>query len=392
MCHAIGCVCPGQTGHLQGVAASTDGRFGVSASVSSRNAVGSFIDRFRWPQPISHDWPTVLHIPLAFSSQDIQAVHRDRRCPEPHQNIKSSLAQRIALANTSTVFLTTTTTTTTTAMEFSGKDLEDIQRVAGLLNLTVDELLQQSRGHSENVTFDSSPPQHPQQGTGQPRWTDSLESRAPAFQHQQEPLELGLDTFDLDDLQSGGAGSDPSEMSLPPPATQSHGSVILLNPHTTTYDCDTAVWGINQSPGESLTFGDTAMDPDFAEDGSYVPVSEMEIDSESLSNRAAWEDARESRLDDGSSDWALVSASPASAASKTPKSPSSDSTDKRYHRIAPKYSKPSAQSSSESSSHRVKKRRSPYEGKKRIDTHLTRQLHACVRCRMQRNRVRCVVI
>lgn len=390
MCHAIGCVCAGQTGHLQNVAASTDGRFGVSASVSSRNAVGSFIDRFRWPQPISHDWPTGLHIPLAFSSQDIQAVHRDRCCPEPHQNIKSSLAQRIALANTSANFLTTTATMAT---EFSGKDLEDIQRVAGLLNLTVDELLQQSRGHSENVTSDSSPPQHPQPGTGQQRWTASPESQAPTNQHQQGPLELGLDTFDLDDLQSGGAGSDPSELSLPPPATQSHGSVILLNPHTTAYDCDAAVWGFNQSPGESLAFGDTAMDPDFTEDGSYVPVSEMEIDSESVSNRAAWEDPRESRLGDGSSDWALVSASPRLAASKTPTSPSSDSTDKRYHRIAPKYSRPSnAQSSSESSSHRVKKRRSPYEGKKRIDTHLTRQLHACVRCRMQRNRVRCGVI
>ncbi|KAL1842470.1 hypothetical protein VTJ49DRAFT_5207 [Mycothermus thermophilus] len=57
---------------------------------------------------------------------------------------------------------------------------------------------------------------------------------------------------------------------------------------------------------------------------------------------------------------------------------------KRQARIAPRSSRTSLERSSQP--HRIKKKRSPYEAENRIGTHLTRQLHACVRCRMQRNR------
>jgi hypothetical protein len=111
----------------------------------------------------------------------------------------------------------------------------------------------------------------------------------------------------------------------------------------------------------------------------------MDIDSLS-SNFIPPEQPTEFVQESVSSGWAIVSPAPGTPAVKTPASPSASPKDKRYHRIAPKF-KSSTRSSTDSSSHRVKKKRSPYEGAKRVDTHLTRQLHACVRCRMQRNRV-----
>lgn len=385
MCHAISCVCLPQTGPLQfGVVAPSDGRFGVPAPVYSRDAVGSFIDRFRWSHPISHDWPTASHNPLVFSSHH---ARRDRRYPEPHLNIKPSFAQRIASANVPAEFFAFTTNT---AMEFSGKDLADIQRVAGLLNLTVDELLQQSRFHSKNAASTSSPSQTSQSGDGASQ-QPSPEQPVPTSRPQ-AALNLELANFDLDNPQSSGPGSNPSEFSLPPPAAQDLGrGVILLNPHATSYDCDTAAWGVNPSAGGDFSFEDTMMDPDIAEDGSYVPVSEMEIESGSFSDYATREETQESGLDDGSAGWAIVSPFSGSPPIPTPASPSTGSPDKRYHRIAPRFPKPTARSPSDSSSNRVKKKRSPYDGRKRIDTHLTRQLHACVRCRMQRNRVRLIL-
>jgi hypothetical protein len=377
MCHAIGCACLGQTGHLQQLVASFDCRFGVPASVSSRDAVGSFPDRFRWPHPIGHDWPTMLHTPLAFSSQNAH--------PEPHRNIKSLLAQNIASVNELARSLTISA-----AMEFSGKDLEDIQRVAGLLNLTVDELLQQSRARSQSAPSPSNSPQQPspQHGTGAQRGTHFPASQILHSQQHRGSLDLDLDAFDLCDPSSSGAGSDPSELSLPPPATEGQDAeVILLNPRTTWYDCDAAMFSFDEAAVESLTFEDTVM-PEAAEDGSQAPGSDMEIDFESVSNYTAREEAQGSAVDDASTDWSLVAPSSGSPLLQTPVSPSARSVDKSYHRIAPKMSRSNAKSTSETSSHRVKKKRSPYEGSKRIDTHLTRQLHACVRCRMQRNRVR----
>jgi hypothetical protein len=381
MCYTIGCACLGQsqTGHLLHVAASSSGRFGEPAPVFSPDAVGSFIDRFRWPQPISHDWPTALHNPLAASSKDVRS---DRRRPEPQRHlqnhIRSSLVAGIASANLPLNYLAISTTTT---MDFSGKDLEDIQRVAGLLNLTVDELLQQSRVRAGDAS--SSPQQLPRRNASQQPSPLSQASHAGHAlpSRYQASFDLDLDSFEL-----GDSGRDPSDLALPPPAAQDQGAqVILLNPHTTSYDCDAALWGFDQPAGQAFPFDDAAMEFDPAEDGSYVPVTGAEIERESISEYTAQE-VQDSVLDDASSDWALVSASPGSLAMQTVMSPSSASADKRYHRIAPKFPKSSTQTPSESSSHRVKKKRSPYEGSKRIDTHLTRQLHACVRCRMQRNR------
>jgi hypothetical protein len=147
------------------------------------------------------------------------------------------------------------------------------------------------------------------------------------------------------------------------------------------------MFSFDEAAVESLTFEDTTMDFDAAEESSYAPGTDMEIDFESASNLTAREEAQEFTVDDTSTDWSLVAPSSGSPPRQTPLSPSTHSADKSYHKIAPRTSRPNARSTSETSSHRVKKKRSPYEGSKRIDTHLTRQLHACVRCRMQRNRV-----
>jgi hypothetical protein len=253
------------------------------------------------------------------------------------------------------------------------------------LGISVDELLQRSRFHCANAASASAgSPSYASQSDGASQ-QPSPEQGVPTSQHQAS-LDLDLTGFDLDDPQPSGPRSVPSEFSLPPPVAQDLGrEVILLNPHTTSYDCDTAAWGVNPSAGDNFAFDDAVVDPDFAEEASYVPVSKMEIDSASFSDCTTREETQESGLDDVSAGWAIVS-----PVSRSPPiaSPSMGSADKNYHRIAPKIPKSSTRSPSDSSSSRVRKKRSPYEGRKRVDTHLTRQLHACVRCRMQRNRVR----
>lgn len=380
MCDTIGCVCLGQPVHLLGVAASLDGRFGVPAPVSSRNAVGSFADRFRWPHPISHDWPTTFKSPLAFSSQH---TRRDRHFPEPHPDIKSSPAPRFASVAAPAHFLSTAIIT---AMEFSGKDLEAFQRVAGLLGVTVDELLQQSRAQSQTTA--SSPLQQPapRHDTAQQQHVLLLEDQVPATEYRAS-IELDSGSFDLVTVQSSGSGNDPPDLTLPPSVTEDQREVILLNPHTTWYDCD-APWGVHPPLEEGSTFEDIAMDSETTGDGSFVRLTEMEIDTTSLSENTARGEGDGSAMDDVSMEWALVSPSPESPNFQPPPSPSTSSADNRYHRIAPRVAKQAPHSASDSSSARVKKKRSAYERSKRVDTHLTRQLHACVRCRMQRNRVR----
>ncbi len=264
-------------------------------------------------------------------------------------------------------------------MEFLGKDLEDIQRVAGLLNLTVDELLQQSRSHSQNAA-NNSPPQilSPQLGLNPQRQALFPEGQVPSSQHHSpldpelDSFDLDLDPFDLPQLQPGGSGSGP-----PAPQHQETRR-ILLNPPTTWYSCD-SLWGFNQSLGEIPDFDDAAMESEPTGEGSeYVRVSEME-DHASASQHPG--------PDDSLRDWALVSPPPEPSAFKSPRS-SSGSTGKRYTKIAPRDSRANSHSTPDGSSSRVKKPRSRYDGTQRVDTHLTRQLHACVRCRMQRNRGR----
>ncbi|KAK3989622.1 hypothetical protein QBC44DRAFT_241205 [Cladorrhinum sp. PSN332] len=368
MCDTIGCGC---FRLLHSAVAPHDGRFSLAAPVSTRNAVGQFVYRFGWPLPTVHDWSRLLHIPRDISSRGEPRV---RPYPEPHQHINSLLSSSI----------TSTPSCSSPAlpdlildaiMDFTGKDLEDIQRVAGLLNLTVDELLQQSRNRTNHATPGTSS-QEPEAQLILPHHHSSARRQEEPFPWQhavqdevyQTSPNLDIEPFEFEDLQSASSAG--------PSGTRT----ILLNPQSTHYDCDTAVWGFGDSVGEAFPPDEAGYLPG-DESSSYVDATPMTIDSDSVSEHTT----REALIDDTSTDWALVPSPPDSlSAFNFPVSPSSasGSAEKRYPALAPKILKPS----SSDDSHRVRKRRSPYEGTRKTDTHLTRQLHACVRCRMQRNR------
>ncbi|KAK4238377.1 hypothetical protein C8A03DRAFT_43887 [Achaetomium macrosporum] len=291
-------------------------------------------------------------------------------------------SMRLAFLNAFTM----ASTTTDPAMQFSGQDLEVIRRAAGLLNVTVDELLEQSRARSHDAST-NRPLQPPVRRNLNQEYSPLQWENSASTSQQHAYLDLNSDTVDLGDLQSAGSGVEsPDFLLLPSPVLVGQDrttEVILLNPQTTRYDCDVPLSGFNQSAGESFAFDDTTADFEAAGEESYASVVQMEIDSES---NTAQEQGNGSILEDASTDWALVSASAESSVCLTPISASTGSANHRFYKIAPRLSKSSSQSTTDSGSHRVKKKRSPYEGSKRIDTHLTRQLHACVRCRMQRNR------
>ncbi|KAK4176190.1 hypothetical protein QBC36DRAFT_311330 [Triangularia setosa] len=370
MCDSIGCLCWG-----------ADGRFGFSAPVSTRSAVGSFVDRFRWALPTRHDWPRPLHIPRDDDSG--WGLRRVRPYyPEPHQDINSLnslnflLASRPALQPSSDQY--PPALLAALIMDFSGKDLEDIQRVAGLLNLTVDELLEQSRARTQLTEPATTPvqqsiPLHPLQ-------QQALEGPSTWFQHRLQdeqyrpPVDLDLGSLEFED----------EFAQLPQETTLAHHhqgtTVELLNPRRSEYDCDVGIWDF-ETIGDSFEFDSTRYRPAGDEASSSVSATPMQLDSESLSDNLREEPVI---VDDASTDWALVP-SPGDSQSSA-MSPSSGSGEKRYPALAPKASRSSSHSVSEGSSHRVRKKRSPYEGTKKTDTHLTRQVHACVRCRMQRNR------
>ncbi|KAL2185634.1 hypothetical protein L209DRAFT_766348 [Thermothelomyces heterothallicus CBS 203.75] len=299
----------------------------------------------------------------------------------------STLAQRNATANAPA---TSPTNSPILSMEFSRKELEDIQRVAGLLKLTVDELLHQSRiqaeKHASIPSAYDSPPTEPQHGFGQQRLPEHQLGHTPESQHE-KCFDLVLDYSDLGDPQSDTFGSEPSEQAPPPPASQlQRTEVILLNPHTASYECDIAFWGSDIPTGQGFAFDDNVTISHLAaEDESYVQVTGREsVNSEFIFEHIQGE-GPQSVVDDSSADWATVSASPDSIAMPI-STPSASSPDRRYHKAAPRNAKSSSQALSASSTHRIKKKRRAYEGSKRVDTHLTRQHHACVRCRMQRNR------
>jgi len=285
-------------------------------------------------------------------------------------------------------------------MSFSSKDLEDIQRVAGLLNLTVDELLQQRRRPSQV----SSP--GALDGTFASLVVDSgspyVSPPHDAIHHQHSsPVEWPLDSHSTQ--YSGSVGLDHADMKKPQTqtfgaahdtsthvTTQDRGNekVILLNPQTSWFDCDASLWDFNNSVAEDLPMDNPRTEAVDDGDLSFVPITPMQVDSELGSDCTARDECEEVEMDDVSMDWAIVPSSPGSLSSfQTPASPSNGSVDRRYHLIAPKGARSGSYSISESSSHRVRKKRSPYQGAKKTDTNLTRQVHACVRCRMQRNRV-----
>lgn len=294
-------------------------------------------------------------------------------------------------------------------MEFSAKDLEDIQRVAGLLNLTVDELIQQRRGAASSgaqIAANHPPPRH-SEGAGH---ASDIREPAPtevlglAWQHVQTPHHhafMDLDGLGINEHIDHHQHHQHQRQRQQPVASQLQVStrnpgtdIVLLNPQTTWYDCDAAVWDFDESAGGGFTMDDASLpdadaDAEGDEADSVDPGASMQLDSEVESNFTARGTRYETQTDGTGTDWAIISSSPGSQPSnQPPMSPTTGtkSLEKRYHRIAPKTGRAASQSTSQTSSSKIRKKRSAYHGAKKADTHLTRQVHACVRCRMQRNR------
>lgn len=284
------------------------------------------------------------------------------------------------------------------AMEFSARDLEDIQRVAGLLNLTVDELIQQRRASNQTGASHRPPslaahqvptPEPPQQlsyGLG-----DRQNEVLPWHHVQASPFELELmevESLDFDEY----TDQQPSVGSVTSPVIEEAGTgpdVILLNPQAVWYDCDAGMWSLEGTADNLLPGNDSIPEEDGTESFVAITPVKMDVDEEMESEPISREEGRRKEAESSSgTDWAMVSSSPGSLSSfQTPFSPTAGLAEKRYHPIAPKSGRSTSQSTSQSSSSKVRKKRSPYQGAKKKDTHLTRQVHACVRCRMQRNRV-----
>lgn len=268
-------------------------------------------------------------------------------------------------------------------MEFSRENLETIQRAAELLGLSVDELLQQSRKKAKKDA--NIPSLHDSPGTG-PQHNSTQQTPS------EHPLGLTPDSEQQTPFYASSDQDKPHELALTPPPSQCPDTeVILLNPHTVLYGCDAPFWSSGSPTGQGFEFDDgVAVDPLCPEDEPSVQAMEWENDVESGFEPIDVED-RQSMPDNSPTSWSMVSAPSGSAARRISAS-SGSSSDRRYPQIAPKSVKTISSNISASSANRIKKKRSGYTDSKRRDTYLTRQFHACIRCRMQRNRVRpCLV-
>ncbi|KAK3680898.1 hypothetical protein B0T22DRAFT_388678 [Podospora appendiculata] len=291
-------------------------------------------------------------------------------------------------------------------MDFSRKDLEDIQRVAGLLDLTVDELLQQRRRPSEHRGSQSSVGSRLSFHADHTTSIQPIVSQFSQHSHLSLPIAshssihfherndfVHVGHSDLDQGPHAPQGAKKANSTVTAPGTE----VILLNPANAWYDCNSnaELWAFDESSGGNFSPDDINMSlPDDdnldGRDADRRP-SPMLLGSDDVSDFTMAEDAQglESGLDGTGTDWALVPSSPGStslSSFQTGLSRSTAAGDRRYPPLAPRSARTGSQALTDSSTHRVRKKRSPYQGAKKIDTHLTRQVHACVRCRMQRNR------
>src|SRR3569833_2321554 len=240
-------------------------------------------------------------------------------------------------------------------MEFSGRDLEDIQRVAGLLGLTVDELIQKRRRQPSPTPGATSFAA----ATAPTRDSGPLQAAQQRQEQQQQQQEQSSDN----DM--------PHDWDTPTVVQQTGDTeVILLNPQQAWFDCNHGFGDITHEILAGLSSIDVDMDVDSlpgmtADDvGSYVRVGG------SVSTPVEREDES---MTDAATDWTLVSSSPGSGR-------------RRYEPLASKPGRTSLLRGSSSSS-KIRKKRSTYQPSMKRETNLTRQLNACVRCKMQRNRV-----
>jgi len=271
-----------------------------------------------------------------------------------------------------------------------------LQQAAGFLNLSVDELLQLQRGPSDSTLTlgaSASRPHYARYNSSEDQrqytnfsvhgndaifWDDSQNGSA-NFQHQN----LGhISTGDFPSFNTH--GHDLDRHSYPEAVSDASGTrpeeeVILLNPEIEN------AWYACNLDYQMVGYGDfSGSDPNNSSgtDGFVqlaAPSQGSDAESEST--------ARDDDMDMESADEDSRTMSSVTLADRRS---SSSLGSRQYKLLAPKPGtsrSPSDVSSPGTPGHRVRKKRAPLSRTHRIDTNLTRSLNACVRCRIQRNRV-----
>jgi len=270
---------------------------------------------------------------------------------------------------------------------------DNLRVVAGAFNLTVDELLQRVRLPPQS--FSPAPSNDGQYFDVSGDLGSFGYASDPTGHHTTHFLEPPV----YEHPQPGGFVS--------PPRSQPHQArnttrplqqvteIQLLNQNA-AFACDFSFHGIIPGLGEEdLELNDRSPPPGqsqssyVAEDDSFVHLTPPWASS-GLASGSIGPEMVKNESHDSASDWQMVSGSHESKSSEL-LSNSPDSTERiRFPLIAPKdlpvgQKRPST--SQDVSPTKIRKKRSPYEPSRKVDTNLTRQLNACVRCRMQRNRV-----
>lgn len=273
------------------------------------------------------------------------------------------------------------------------KQLLVLQSAAGILNVSVDELLQLQRvpspapltlggGSSRSQYVRTNSKEDGQQHGGSPlNGSDDIfppHSRNHNFHRQQHHASHFADfpsfTSETQALErySSQAGSYTTE-------STSQERVILLNP-----EIEHAMYACNRD-FQFVEFGDISGSDQNNPSGSdgyiQVPLGYIYPDAESEST------ARDDDVDMLSADEDDRTV-PVSTPADTWSSSSTGS--RQYKMLAPRPGAVKSESSGSSPGgviRRVRKKRAPYSASRRLDTNLTRSLNACVRCRIQRNRV-----
>jgi hypothetical protein len=284
-------------------------------------------------------------------------------------------------------------------MDTSRQDPEQLlvlQRAAGILNLSVDELLQLQRGRSSSTLTLGVGSSRTHYGGNDGYGDEQHHASLPVtgsddifWDHGQDlslsPLQQDVNQFAMAEFPSfsperptlgrhlSSHGASHATRHSP------HEDVVLLNPEIRN------AWYACNMDYDMIEFGEISGSDHNNSSGTdgFIQLPPKSHDSDAESESTARDDDVDMESVD-EDDRPLSISTPADRRS------GSSLGSRQYKLIAPRpgtVKSLSDGSSPGASGHRVRKKRAPYSPSKRVDTNLTRSLNACVRCRIQRNRV-----